>query len=291
MSRCTCRVTPASWQCAWTWTSRSSPRTCRRPGGGPGIYDTLIPILQQWNQQYDFVGSYYINIGDNPNGADPSTTDWSEEPALLPSHPGDGQRDRHPLLHPPHQSTDRDVHRGHRRRYAGRFDPDHLDRSAAIVLRRHGGHVGHGLRASARTRRCPAPPARAARSPTRRSRRCQATRSPSAMSPADLRRPVNDGALGDIPAGTTLTFSIPAENTNFLQTATTANPVLSAAGNPFTYDYEFNSRRRWRQRNSAPRSRVPPFQAPTRRSRPTRTSCPITNRSPRPRQRPDIPVI
>ena len=28
----------------------------------------------------------------------------------------------------------------------------------------------------------------------------------------------NDGVLGDIPAGTTLTFAIPAENTNFLQT-------------------------------------------------------------------------
>ncbi len=49
----------------------------------------------------------------------------------------------------------------------------------------------------------------------------------------------NDGTLGDIPAGTTLTFSIPAENTNFLQTATTTNPVLSATGNPFTYAYEF----------------------------------------------------
>ena len=42
-----------------------------------GIYGTLIPILQQWNQQYDFVGSYYINIGDNPNAADPSTTVWA----------------------------------------------------------------------------------------------------------------------------------------------------------------------------------------------------------------------
>ena len=76
VSRCTCRVTPASWQCAWTWTSRSSPRTCRRPtadAAPAGIYDTLIPILQQWNQPYDFVGSYYINIGDNPNGTDPST--------------------------------------------------------------------------------------------------------------------------------------------------------------------------------------------------------------------------
>ena len=50
----------------------------------------------------------------------------------------------------------------------------------------------------------------------------------------------NDGTLADIPAGTTLTFSIPPENTNFLQTDTT-NPVLSANGNPFTYAYEFDT--------------------------------------------------
>ena len=49
----------------------------------------------------------------------------------------------------------------------------------------------------------------------------------------------NDGTIGDIPAGTTLTFSIPAENTNFLQTAATTSPVLSATANPFTYAYEF----------------------------------------------------
>ncbi len=40
----------------------------------------------------------------------------------------------------------------------------------------------------------------------------------------------NDGTLADIPAGTTLTFTIPPENTNFLQTTGT---VLSGDGNPF----------------------------------------------------------
>ena len=29
---------------------------------------------------------------------------------------------------------------------------------------------------------------------------------------------LNNGVLGTIPAGTTLTFSVPAENTNFLET-------------------------------------------------------------------------
>jgi Ca2+-binding RTX toxin-like protein len=48
------------------------------PGGGqPGIYDVLIPILQQWKQQFNFVGSYYVNIGDNANPANENFTNWS----------------------------------------------------------------------------------------------------------------------------------------------------------------------------------------------------------------------
>ena len=46
--------------------------------GGPGIYDILLPILQQWNQQYNFVETAFINIGDNPsNAGDPETTNWA----------------------------------------------------------------------------------------------------------------------------------------------------------------------------------------------------------------------
>ncbi|MFO1144216.1 MAG: hypothetical protein U1E59_17925 [Amaricoccus sp.] len=40
----------------------------------PGIYSALLPILQQWYQQYDFVGSYYANIGANPPD---NQTDWT----------------------------------------------------------------------------------------------------------------------------------------------------------------------------------------------------------------------
>ncbi|MGO4914813.1 hypothetical protein [Pseudogemmobacter sp. W21_MBD1_M6] len=40
----------------------------------PGIYDALLPILQNWYDTYGFVGSYYINIGANPPD---QTTDWS----------------------------------------------------------------------------------------------------------------------------------------------------------------------------------------------------------------------
>ncbi|WGR69600.1 MULTISPECIES: hypothetical protein [unclassified Bradyrhizobium] len=46
-------------------------------GGGAGIYAQLIPILQQWKQQYNFVGSYYANIGDDANTANANFTNWS----------------------------------------------------------------------------------------------------------------------------------------------------------------------------------------------------------------------
>jgi serralysin len=42
--------------------------------GGPGIYDKLLPILAQWKADYNFVGSYYLNIGNNPPD---ETTDWT----------------------------------------------------------------------------------------------------------------------------------------------------------------------------------------------------------------------
>ncbi|MEK9285718.1 hypothetical protein MTR72_40065, partial [Bradyrhizobium sp. ISRA442] len=52
------------------------------PAGKPGIYDVLLPILQQWKQQYNFVGSYYANIGDNANPANGNTTNWAVSAAF-----------------------------------------------------------------------------------------------------------------------------------------------------------------------------------------------------------------
>ena len=90
---------------------------------------------------------------------------------------------------------------------------------------------------------------------------------------------VNQGTLGDVPAGTTLTFSIPPENTNFLEPVTGTDPA--ATGNPFTYAYEFGQSKTARAAEPwHARSTVPPFQAPPRPSRPPRTSFPISNRSP-----------
>ncbi|MFO1209996.1 MAG: hypothetical protein U1E40_12360 [Amaricoccus sp.] len=43
----------------------------------PGIYDTLLPILQDWYAKYDFVGSYYANIGDDTSANGDRWTDWA----------------------------------------------------------------------------------------------------------------------------------------------------------------------------------------------------------------------
>ncbi|MBD2356847.1 polysaccharide deacetylase [Tolypothrix sp. FACHB-123] len=44
-------------------------------GNTPGVYDKLLPILEQWKNDYNFVGSYYINVGNNP--ANGQFTDWT----------------------------------------------------------------------------------------------------------------------------------------------------------------------------------------------------------------------
>ncbi|GEP06081.1 DUF4214 domain-containing protein [Methylobacterium oxalidis] len=43
--------------------------------GAPGIYDKLLPILDEWKKDYNFVGSYYIDIGTDP--ANGQTTNWA----------------------------------------------------------------------------------------------------------------------------------------------------------------------------------------------------------------------
>ncbi|MBV8576369.1 MAG: hypothetical protein JOZ58_15230, partial [Acetobacteraceae bacterium] len=53
------------------------PNDVSPSNGAPGIYSDLIPMLQQWKQQYDFVGSYFINVGDNANPAIGNSTNWT----------------------------------------------------------------------------------------------------------------------------------------------------------------------------------------------------------------------
>ena len=42
--------------------------------GSPGIYDIMLPIVEQWKTDFNFVGSYYINIGDSVEQG--IYTDW-----------------------------------------------------------------------------------------------------------------------------------------------------------------------------------------------------------------------
>jgi serralysin len=59
-------------------TEMSQYPTAVSPGNGqPGIYDALIPMLQQWKQQYNFVGTYFINVGDNANPDNGNLTNWA----------------------------------------------------------------------------------------------------------------------------------------------------------------------------------------------------------------------
>lgn len=40
-----------------------------------GVYDKLLPILDDWKQKFNFVGSYYVNVGNDV--ANEQTTDWA----------------------------------------------------------------------------------------------------------------------------------------------------------------------------------------------------------------------
>ncbi|MFC3174632.1 M10 family metallopeptidase C-terminal domain-containing protein [Novosphingobium bradum] len=40
----------------------------------PGIYDKMLPIITQWQHDYNFAGSFYVNIGDGSQG---TGTDWA----------------------------------------------------------------------------------------------------------------------------------------------------------------------------------------------------------------------
>lgn len=55
--------------------SRNDMDTSQEASEVRGIYDRMLPILDQWKSAYNFVGSYYINIGNNPAGGE--YTDWS----------------------------------------------------------------------------------------------------------------------------------------------------------------------------------------------------------------------
>ena len=206
------------------------------PVSAPGIYDTLIPILQQWNRQYDFTGSYYINIGDNPNGADPSTTDWTKSLAYYQAIQAlGGEIGTHTythLINPPAgtptttftETTIGDTPKG----------------STTITLSQvpsfYGITVGMWLSGTGIGSNTPLPGTLGEGGALANTQVTAVNGNTITVSyvPAGFGG-VNQGTLSDVPAGTTLTFSVPPENTNFLEPVTGTDP--SATNNPFTYQY------------------------------------------------------
>ncbi len=253
----------------------------------PGIYDTLIPILQQWKQQYNFVGSYYINIGDTPTAADPATTNWSKSlsyyQAILAMGGEIGTHSYTHLINPP-TTTVTETTVGDTPAGSTQITLTGLPSFAGVTV----GMTVTGLNIGTNT---PLPGAVGEGGAVANTIVTAVSGNTVTLSyvPGGFGT-ANDGVLGDIPAGTTLTFGIPAENTNFLQTGT--GTVTGSSRRSLYLRLRIQSVEAARGSNSlALRSTVPPFPAPTKHSRPTRTSCPISNPSPRPRQRPDTPAI
>jgi hypothetical protein len=226
-------------------------------GGGKGIYDYLIPILQQWKQQYDFTGSYYINIGDNPNGADPSTTNWTKSlPYYQAIEALGGEIGNHSythLINPPTTTVTETI------ATAVAAGATQITLSAlpsfagaTIGMTVSGTGIGANTIISAVS-----------------GNTITIMYQPGGYGTSDA------GTTAAIPAGTALTFGVPTENTNFLQTGT--GTYLSGDGQPFTYDYEFNQSKTLEQTQLGRRSMAPRFRAPTRHTQPTRTFWRITH--------------
>ncbi len=213
--------------------------------GGSGIYGTLIPILQQWSQQYDFVGSYYINVGDNPTAADPSTTNWTVSlpyyKALLAMGSEIGTHSYTHLINPP-STTITETTVGDTPAGSSQITLSALPSFAGVTV----GMFVTGLNLGTNT---PLPGAAGEGGSVANTQVTAVSGNTITISyvPNGFGG-VNDGTLGAIPAGTTLTFSIPAENTNFLQTGT-VGAVTGSVGDPFTYDYEFNQSKLLEQTN------------------------------------------
>ena len=74
------------------------------PGAGQkGLYDLMLPTIQQWKQQFNFVGSFYLDIGNNPPT---EYTDWSVTKPYLTQLMGLGNEiGSHTITHPEDTNT------------------------------------------------------------------------------------------------------------------------------------------------------------------------------------------
>ena len=199
---------------------------------GKGIYDVLLnepvssvnsadssnlSILAYLNQQYDFVGSYYINIGDNANPANNNTTNWTISTPyydqLLQMGNEIGDHSYTHLIDPPTttfpETTTVATLAGSPQVTVNAL-PSY--NGATLGMTVTGTNIGPNTIV------------------TGVSANADGTYTLTLQYlPGGFGTP-NLGVTGLVPAGETLTFGVPAENTNFLSTTGTG---------PFTYNYEF----------------------------------------------------
>jgi hypothetical protein len=207
----------------------------------PGIYDTLIPILQQWKAQYDFVGSYYVDIGDNPTPANPTTTDptttnWATSlpyyQQILALGGEIGTHSYTHLINPP--TTTFTAHT------VGATGAGATTITLDQVPSFYGITVGMWLTGTGIGSNTQLPGSAGEGGAVANTQVIGVSGNTITISyvPAGFGG-TNQGTIGSIADNTTLTFSVPPENTNFLEPATGTN--LSSDGNPFTYAYEFGT--------------------------------------------------
>ena len=174
------------------------------PAGTPGIYDVMIPILQSLYKQYDFVGSYYINIGDDANPANANMTNWAVSSPyyddLLEMGNEIGTHSYTHLIDPPTTTVTADASV---EATAGSTQitvsalPAYNGATVGMVVTDANGDFGPNTIVSA-----------------------VSGNATTGYVLTLLNQPAgygttNEGVIGDVTAGTALTFGIPTENTNF----------------------------------------------------------------------------
>lgn len=185
--------------------------------------NSSLSILAYLKQQYDFVGSYYINIGDNSNTANNNLTNWSDSlpyyKQLLQLGNEIGDHSYTHLVNPPAVTVGAATGAA---ASAG---------ATTITLKTLPAYNGATIGMIVSD---PSNPAAIGANTIVTNVSGNATTGYTLTllyEPGGYGTP-NNGVVAAIPSGTTLNFTVPTENTNFLSTATTGN---------FTYNYEFGT--------------------------------------------------
>jgi hypothetical protein len=220
------------------------------PGAGQkGVYDVLLntpvssvnsadqsnlSILAYLQQQYDFVGSYYINIGDNANPANQNSTNWTVSTPyydqLLQMGNEIGTHSYTHLIDPSQPTTPVTTTTiGTTTAGATQVNvsalPSYNGATLGMIVTDAAGDLGSATSTSPYYTYISGYSVNPAGGYT-----LDLAYQPGGYGSA------NTGVLNQIASGTTLDFAIPAENTNFLSTGATD----TAGSNPnFTYAYEF----------------------------------------------------